>query len=449
MTYLVGEDVTLAAFDGWQDYDVIHVYSHGTRNSFTMGAEVNRGDGGVGEGAPGPETRRRSVACERLGHGGCSAPVGVVRRSPLLPSALSPRSGSDAHLCGCLQHVGSPRRADTASGRPVARRGVHVRWLGRHFVHRHGRRAHLLLQPLESGVDRAGSDPSTPRGSPAWESMETPSSRTSRHAKKPRDRPGAVRRGWLLGTRGSDMRIREVARLVHPAGDLFGDGIGQEWQPARVGDGDDIESLIEGLPGDEEADFLRVMVEVDAIRPRQSDSTDVYLELDGKRIGDPMKLSQGEVRLVSNSDGMFDTPAYRVLFDRVPVGKDLEPFNEFELEAVVRLPEGGESRYSARLLSCGGPTPGARPEDCNSRFTLRAGGEATGTQEGWIWVGTRTASGAEPGGEMCHAVIHLRTGVTWHRPHGPDRHAHVRFGHRCGRRSPGGHVTTWRTTGRA
>ena len=138
-------------------------------------------------------------------------------------------------------------------------------------------------------------------------------------------------------------RAREIIRLVD-AKDI----------PLR--DGADLDSLVGGSIGDRVPDSLTVTALVEGVITGNEDAglvdhttgsevvhMEAWLELDGKRIG--------------RTEGLLDKPkrgnVIRVDFKDVPVGFDLRKDQQYELEAVLLLPsekdEEGESRYSVRL----------------------------------------------------------------------------------------------------
>jgi hypothetical protein len=138
----------------------------------------------------------------------------------------------------------------------------------------------------------------------------------------------------LLDYAGEDLRILEVVRLIDPA-NAAGGTLNQ-----GLLDGAPLNRFLAGRLGDEVEDTLTVDAEVRAVTDQQVQLIDVQLELDGTPIGQPLPLDP-EKRVGANR--------FRVRFDRVLVGKDLEPHTDYELEAIASLPEGGQSRYAVRL----------------------------------------------------------------------------------------------------
>jgi hypothetical protein len=138
-------------------------------------------------------------------------------------------------------------------------------------------------------------------------------------------------------------RAREIIRLV-------------DAKDTPLRDGADLDSLVGGSIGDRVPDSLTVTALVEGVITGNEDAglvdhstgsevvhMEAWLELDGKRIG--------------RTEGLLDKPkrgnVIRVDFKDVPVGFDLRKDQQYELEAVLLLPsekdEEGESRYSVRL----------------------------------------------------------------------------------------------------
>lgn len=168
----------------------------------------------------------------------------------------------------------------------------------------------------------------------------------------------------FVGYQVQNPRAREIINLVD-----------QEEKPLR--DGDDLDALVAGSIGDGMPDSLNVTALVEGVitgneDPALIDHTtgsesvhmEAWLELDGKPIG--------------RAEGLLDKPKngniIRIDFRNVPVGFDLERDKRYELEAVLLLPperkEDGESRYSVRLAGA----------SCSWRISYR--GARTGEHSG-------------------------------------------------------------------
>lgn len=144
---------------------------------------------------------------------------------------------------------------------------------------------------------------------------------------------------YLLATdleyHGSDLRVFEIVTLLDPA------TMGPETPGPPLRDGFRLNALLVGALSDGLSDELTVAAEVVGVTEALAPETFVHLELDGVRIGQPQPLTP-ESRVGPNR--------YRLHFLKTPVGRDLEVDTEYQIEAVVRLPEGGESRYAVRLV---------------------------------------------------------------------------------------------------
>ncbi len=150
--------------------------------------------------------------------------------------------------------------------------------------------------------------------------------------------PGAEDQFYLQATdladHGKDLRIFEIPELMDPVGMAPGGTA----VPLR--DGPYLGRILAGAPGDGRKDTVTVDVDVRAITEVQTTGTSVHLELDQHPIGSPQALSSGTLVAPNR---------YRVQFQGVGVEKDLELDTDYEFEAVVALPEGGESRQAVRL----------------------------------------------------------------------------------------------------
>ena len=325
---LTNDEVDLGAFDGWQEYDVIHVATHGAPATLTVGSNLEwAGKGRLTD----AQARRRGLfpwvattwdlegAPKRKVWGANARffralyPRGLDRTLIFLNScsgAGDPRSGTPSPLASAL--LGS--------------QSMLIGWGAPADVIKAERTAIAFFFYMMEG----------------WTGMEamkripkTYGDFVAADLSGPSSTQAAIRRsGAHLWFRGSDMRIREVTRLLHPPGRAGPSG-------QAIQDGDPMEDLLIGELEDGVDDALRVSVEVDAILDEERMITSVHLELDGTRIGSSKDLT-GVERIGSG---------WRLNFDRVPVGKDLEAEKDYELEAVVRLPEQGESRYAAILSS--------------------------------------------------------------------------------------------------
>ena len=410
---LRNQEVDFEAIASWADYDVIHIDGHGSRNKMFLGTEIAwPGHGKL----RGRAAQRRGVdpTVFRAGKQGPKKRVwGVNHRffRKLYPDGLD-RTFIFMNGCSTLGHPdrSTPPMADQLLGEQsmyVGWGGVTNRWyevppelysllvmgwsgeealrslplfLDQNLRDAYGDPVYAekpdLLDCDDTEVsleDLAIMEGTTPEelaeqgGVEGWCRRQNEETR-EKHPEQQR------RAGHVLGTRGSDMRIREVAKLLHPPSELLGSGEGGSREQPVVKDGDDLERLIVGALGDGEDDWLRVSVEVEAIEIDELGSTELRIELDGEPIGEPRSLEGARlIDLGAQGDGH---QAYRLDLDgerTLELGKDLEAGTEYELEAIVDLPEGGESRYSARLKGV----------ECRSGI-----GSDTGDLEGSLGGGT-------------------------------------------------------------
>jgi len=131
----------------------------------------------------------------------------------------------------------------------------------------------------------------------------------------------------VVRTRGSgDLRIRELPWLLD---DFF----------APLPDGGDLTWAVVGSLGDGEPNRLDLELDVDGVMPGTEGGYRVRFELDGERVGSSYSLAG------SDAWDLFTREAF---FPAVPMGRDLVPWETYTLEAIVELPEGGESRTEVR-----------------------------------------------------------------------------------------------------
>lgn len=124
--------------------------------------------------------------------------------------------------------------------------------------------------------------------------------------------------------KGGDQRIREIIALVDDNG-LLQDGQGL---------------LADRING---TDHLDLTVKVDGVLPDEKNDYKVWIELDGESLGESKTLSNAQ---------QVDEYSYNLSFDDLDTGRIID--SEVNLEAIVELPEGGESRYEVMVqaVSC-------------------------------------------------------------------------------------------------
>jgi hypothetical protein len=352
VTLLRDEQVNVAVLGRLKEYDVVHFNTHGSRRSVTLGTSVDWSGRGRVRGAPARRRGLSAIVFKAGKHGprrrSWSADQNFFR-------SLHPR-GLDRTLiflssCSGLGHP--DKKTPPLANALLGKESMLVGWgvtIGLQKAQQTAVSFYLHLAEGWSGKEAIRRIPDA-YGSPVFADEParrediTPAQADMIRMTYPRGGvdeymaeygpEGELKRGAVFGSRGGDMRIREVTRLLHPPSPLSAPG-----QRRPLVDGDDLEFLVVGELGDDVRDQIRVSVEVERIRDEERGSTSVQLELDGRKIGKPKTLSEGM---------QVEEEIYRLDFEDVPVEKDLKPEEEYELEAVVSLPEGGESRYAAKL----------------------------------------------------------------------------------------------------
>jgi len=382
VTLLVDDEVDFGALQNWADYDVIHINAHGTRRTIGLGANIAwPGRGKLRGGA----ARRRGLDPVVFKAGRHGPRKWTWFADHRFFRGIYPR-GLDRTLIymSSCRALGDPRQATPAlASQVLGRESMFVGWGGSipgSVAQQTAEAFYQLLAVGWSGEEAIRRIPVLEGGDYDDPIFTEDRTRGCENAaigpedlalafditmdelagmggvegwcRKTAEESKEFHAGEVFGSRGSDMRIREIVRLLHPRlpsddFNLADTGLDQ----AQVRDGDDLSRLLVGEAGDGEPDLLRVTVEVEAIKPEQADATKVHLELDGQQIGEPRSVAEGAPTGLTESEGRVDASTHRIDFENVPVGKDLEPGKEYELEAVVSLPEKGESRYAARLTT--------------------------------------------------------------------------------------------------
>lgn len=326
VTVLKNEEVDFGTVASWPEYDVIHLASHGSADSWTFGKEVRWPRNGKWSSVP--RTKGLDIWFARAGDHGprkavYSAGVDFFRtalprglhRSMLFISACNGLGTKAADAPDLVQHV-------------IQGDAMFFGWsmtVGSDDAERAARGLYDVLSRGWPGRQALDSLPDEVRA-PALQSSET----------KISFEDILLVGSGFLGRWGANLRIREIPELLHPQSVLLG------MEPFPLKDGHGIVTLLDGLPGDGEEDLLSVVVEVDAVTRERAHRTTVQLELDGRTVGEPRELSlDEEVR----------PQIYRKEFEDVPLELDIQLGEEYELAAVVKLQEGGESRYAADLLT--------------------------------------------------------------------------------------------------
>jgi hypothetical protein len=326
---ILSQRVNIDSFKGWNDYDVIHVSSHGfvvcfqiCRGAVASGMLVGEdpNDRGVSTGkAFVAETRKLGERGLELGKA-----EGFGRRGlDLLPTDIV------LHTADFFRHQYRGGLPDTfiffnaceslTSGfidLVDALRGPNTVYLG-------------WDSPVESVSATATAlalyEELATKGYPAQVAFEELGS-------KQHD-PLQVANLRYLGPSGvEDLRVRDVVYLVDGAGEPLAAG-------AQV--------PIVGKAGDGEPDEVPYTVQVDGIKEEFAEATVLHVEVDGTT-GDPVAVS----------DGSVDENGRWTLKGTVSLGYDLEEDTEVTMRAWVELHSLGESEHEVAALLVGGPIMG-------------------------------------------------------------------------------------------
>jgi hypothetical protein len=128
-----------------------------------------------------------------------------------------------------------------------------------------------------------------------------------------------------LAPGGGDQRLIEVPTILDDGGEALADGT-------------DLSGSLDGVAGDGAPDVLTLSTRLAGVVEGTEQQYGVRFELDGDEVGTGYGLTLA-TRLDENT--------VEVEYD-VELGRDA-PVDPAELEAIVQLPEGGESRYAARV----------------------------------------------------------------------------------------------------
>lgn len=160
---------------------------------------------------------------------------------------------------------------------------------------------------------------------------------------------------------GADLRIREIATLLHPLSEN------------ELDDGDKLP--VYGYPADGEKDELPFYIEVVGVKEEELADYTIRFEIDGEEVDGTWKLDNPSTveRWESPAEG-----TYRIL-DRLPLPFDFEQYQEFTIEALVDLPEKGKS-YSIKTAPLArnpalGITSLVELEEEGTKFTGNVSGE--------------------------------------------------------------------------
>lgn len=321
----------LAAFADWDEFDVIHLITHGNGYAWITGQEVDweqwKGDGMDAR----PEVRAEglditylqvlnSESGEREKRWYYGVPADFFKAA--YPGGLD---GSVVLVTGCKTAEPQGHPPPPPLRALIGERTMVGGWFGYVNLAYGGPAAVAFTHWLARGYSGA----ETVRRLAEEEldiSVDDPDALLSRYA--------YLRVYGPEGQYGKDLRIREIVSLLHPAPPP---ALGAE--RLALGSESPFHGLIRGVPGDGEPDGLSVGVEVEGVPDSEASSTHLWLELDGRRLGDPLPVKTGA----------REKDRWRFSLEDVPTGTDLQPGRTYELAAVVGTAEGSESRYAVEI----------------------------------------------------------------------------------------------------
>ena len=153
-----------------------------------------------------------------------------------------------------------------------------------------------------------------------------------------------------------DLRLREIVTVTDDEG-----------VPLR--DGASLTPFVDGVAGDGREDSLNLLLRIDGVLEHELRDFVIRLEFDRRPIGRPTVLADAEPL-------QLDEYSYEATLEAVSLGLDLEPGRSYELEAIVDLPEGGDSRFAVDLVAAQGCWLDATIEGArNGRYEGPAGYE--------------------------------------------------------------------------
>jgi hypothetical protein len=316
----------------WSEYDVVHVATHGSEAFWAFGALVGLPRGPLGDVWDPPPEPGLYMAASKAGKYGPARNVWAVDLTYVQNALPNGLDKTFVYADACHTQGGSgtpaPELVQFLSGGDAGTLGwtADVEWDISQFLS-------VAVYDLLS------------RGWTVSQALDSLRLRRSNFLNGSSGGSQSILDVNNLKYHGKKLRIFETPSLIDPASSVPG-------RPGRpLLDGAPVDPLINGALEDNRDDSLTVDVEVIAITEEQAPATMVHLELDGVPIGPSQPL---------DPNGVVGQNRYRVRFLLVPVGKDLQKDVDYELEAVVDLPEGGESRYAVRLRSedCVVPTQG-------------------------------------------------------------------------------------------
>jgi hypothetical protein len=181
------------------------------------------------------------------------------------------------------------------------------------------------------------------------------------------------------GALTDSIRIREVVEIVDHDGHPLTDGSG-------------FDPWISTTPGDGQNDRIALFVRLYGLSEADLGSSRLQFKLDGASIGSPVTPTNAEPL---PSRGPY---AWSLRVPNIDTGRELARETRYELEAILELPEGGESRFATDVTILG----------CGFTVTLD-GNEVTGQSgdEVQFW-----SAGSLDGKLVSVTVVQVATGLT-------------------------------------
>jgi hypothetical protein len=314
VTYLANSDkssstVNLESFMHWDEYQVIHISTHGKRICTATGCRATLAAGTLQPFLP-PGVEPKSQKLHTLTQPGLSWAKGVqIEDDVLVLNADFFRDQYEGGLDDAVVFLNAcqsfgPQATDMVDAIRGSTSMV-FGWTERVFVKDATAAAVAVYDALSDG------------GYPAGVALEKIGS--LRVGDPPSDEPGPELR---LSERdnGGDLRIREVVTLLHPSS-------GEVLSEANL-------VPIQGTQADGTPDAAPVLIRVDGVKPELAADMMVHVSIDGVE-ADPVPLAGGEV----------DDEDRWTVSGVIPLGYDLTEEKPVSIRAWVNLHSGGQSRH--------------------------------------------------------------------------------------------------------
>lgn len=321
--YLRDHEATESAFTGWDKYDVVHFSGHGhqlcehdacfsalfTGDTVSSSGVFDDSDLGLGR-ETGVMEVWDPVTDERLR----KRHVAVGREWFEAHYAHGKLSGTLVYLSGCgTMNPGSAFLPDFLASLLGDSGATAIGWTGVVPGAPAQAAALAFYEQADKSAQRAGEVLSNMQKDGFTAAVNSEGGRVALRAGSARGE----------GFTRAPARLREVVALHVPVAGRMTDGP----QPRKV---------LRGSPGDARNDTLSVDVVLEGVQASELDQWSVDLVLGGRVIRRGLTPADGRV------EGRY---RYRIPVRDIDIGGDLVEGRSDTLEAVARLPEGGESRY--------------------------------------------------------------------------------------------------------